>query len=238
MLLLRSYPNSLFMGSVFSHSESIKGSVRTELDPPIWNLERSVYRISRYANSNPHPHLMDGLNGAPLFCTSSGQTVAYVSESNYITRGPGIRTRGGDCEADDDQNSKSSRHVHYQTLLEANPGNPLLLSNYAKFLHEVQHDMEKAEEYYKMAILASPGDAEVVSLYANFIWETHKDTARAQATFDEALNLASSDDCYVLASYAHFLWNSEEEDEDQKDGPAGLQIVSTKTYVRSVSSAA
>eukprot|EP00253_Pinus_taeda_P016468 PITA_16468 len=236
MLLLRSYPNSLFLGSVFSHSESFKGSLRTEVDTPIWNLERFVYHISRYANSNPHPHLIDGPNAVPLFCTSRGFTVAHVSGSKYMSRGSSIQRRG-DCEADDDQNSKNSRDMHYQTLLEANPGNPLLLSNYAKFLHEVQHNIDKAEEYYKMAVLASPRDAEIVSLYANFIWETHKDASRAEAYFDLALNLASSDDCYVLASYAHFLWKSEEQEEDQKDGPADLQSVAATNFVGSISAA-
>jgi len=112
MLLLRSYPNSFFfIGSAFSYSESIKESVRTEVDPPIWNLERPVYHISRYANFNPHPHLMDGPNGVSLFCTSRGFAVAHVSGSKSISRGSSIQRRGGDCEADDDQNSKNSGDV-------------------------------------------------------------------------------------------------------------------------------
>jgi len=117
-----------------------------------------------------------------------------VSKNKYMSRGSGIQRGERNCEAEDDHNSKKSRDMYYQIMLEANPGNPLLLSNYAKFLHEVQHNMEKAEEYYRMAVLASPGDAEVVSLYAKFIWETHKAAARAEAYFEQALNFACPDD--------------------------------------------
>ena len=124
MLLLRSYPNSMFMGSALSHSESIKGNIRKELDPPIWNFERSVHSISRYANCN----LMDGPNGVPLFCTSRGCRPAHVSESEYISGGSGIHRRGENCAAAEDENSKRRTDMYYQSMFEANPGNPLLLS--------------------------------------------------------------------------------------------------------------
>lgn len=103
---------------------------------------------------------------------------------------------------------------YYQQMLKLNPGDPLLLRNYAKYLHEVEKNMEKAEEYYGRAILASPGDGELLSLYGKLIWESEKDEGRAQSYFDQALH-ASPDDCTVLGSYAHFLWEADEdEDED------------------------
>ncbi|GLJ49027.1 hypothetical protein SUGI_1034230 [Cryptomeria japonica] len=101
--------------------------------------------------------------------------------------------------------------ICYEEMLGANPGNPLLLRNYAKFLHEVKEDSSKAEEFYERAILAGPADGEVLSLYAQLIWETHKDGDRAQAYFDRAVQ-AAPEDCYVIASYANFLWTSEESD--------------------------
>ena len=139
ILLLRSYPNLLFMGLVLSHLYSIKRSVRREHDPLIWNLDTSVYHISRYANCNPHPHphLMDGPNGVPFLCTSRGCTFSHVSGSKYMSRGYGLQIRGGYFESDVDHYSKESRDMYYQTVLEANPANPLLFNNYAKFLHEV-----------------------------------------------------------------------------------------------------
>ena len=60
-----------------------------------------------------------------------------MCESEYISGGSGIERTGENCEATDDENSKSNRYMYYQSMLEANPSNPLLLNNYAKFLHEV-----------------------------------------------------------------------------------------------------
>lgn len=104
--------------------------------------------------------------------------------------------------------------VYYQNMIEANPGNPLLLSNYARFLKEVCGDFVKAEEYCGRAILANPGDGSLLSLYADLIWQSHKDSARAESYFDQAVK-AAPDDCHVLASYARFLWDTEEDDDEQ-----------------------
>ena len=68
-------------------------------------------------------------NGVPLFYTAKGCRPAHVSESDYISGGSGIERAGENCEAIDDENSKSSRYMYYQSMLEANRGNPLLLSN-------------------------------------------------------------------------------------------------------------
>ena len=61
----------------------------------------------------------------------------HVSESEYISGGYGIERTWENCEATDDENSKRNIYMYYQIMLEANPSNPLLLNNYAKFLHEV-----------------------------------------------------------------------------------------------------
>nr|POF26705.1 hypothetical protein CFP56_60855 [Quercus suber] len=109
-----------------------------------------------------------------------------------------------------------STDAYYQNMIEANPGNALLLGNYAKFLKEVRGDFGKAEEYCGRAILANPSDGNVLSLYADLIWQTKKDADLAEIYFDQAVKTAP-DDCYVLASYARFLWDAEEEEEDEEN---------------------
>ncbi|KAI3709449.1 hypothetical protein L2E82_39212 [Cichorium intybus] len=104
--------------------------------------------------------------------------------------------------------------VYYQSMIEANPGNSLILGNYAKYLKEVRGDLFKAEEYCSRAILANPNDGNALSMYADLIWETQKDASRAQSYFDQAVK-ASPDDCYVMASYARFLWDADEEDDEE-----------------------
>nr|ABK23843.1 unknown [Picea sitchensis]ACN40445.1 unknown [Picea sitchensis] len=224
-----STPDSLGSSFVSFKGEELDGDnvqVTTNISEPVDSFLETLHESSPLVSGKNEDYkystLEAGPKGVPLFCTARGCRVAHVPESEYMSGGSGTES-GGNFEVAEDQNSKSSTDMYYQSMLEANPGNPLLLSNYAKFLHEVQHDMAKAEEYYGRAILASPGDAEVLSLYAKFTWETQNDGVRAESYFDRAVK-AAPDDCYVLSSYAHFLWNSEEE-EDQNYGPAEMQSV-------------
>lgn len=138
----------------------------------------------------------------------------------------GGRTCGGGRGSGDGSGSGSQdpgrwrgRHstdLYYEMMIEANPGNSLLLANYAKFLKEVKGDFAKAEEYYERAILANPSDGNVLSLYADLIWQTHKDADRAEAYFDQAVK-TDPNDCYVLASYARFLWDAEDDEEEEEE---------------------
>ncbi|GFP88969.1 hypothetical protein PHJA_001040600 [Phtheirospermum japonicum] len=86
-----------------------------------------------------------------------------------------------------------STEAYYETMIQSNPGNPLLLANYAKFLKEVKGDFTKAEEYCGRAILANPSDGNVLSLYADLIWQTQKDAVRAEAYFDQAVKADPND---------------------------------------------
>ncbi|KAK9102011.1 hypothetical protein Sjap_019265 [Stephania japonica] len=116
----------------------------------------------------------------------------------------------------DSNRGNDSIETYYQKMIEANPGNGLLLGNYAKFLKEVRGDLAKAEEYCGRAILANCGDGNVLSLYADLIWERHRDAPRAESYFDQAVQ-AAPDDCYVMASYARFLWDAEEDEEEEEE---------------------
>ncbi|KAI5059155.1 hypothetical protein GOP47_0025474 [Adiantum capillus-veneris] len=104
---------------------------------------------------------------------------------------------------------------HYQRVLQKDPGNYLLLRNYAQYLADVKHDYRKAEEFFQRAILASPSDGELLGQYAKMLWEVKHDTERAADYFERAVQ-AAPDNSYVMAAYASFLWSSEEEEEEQE----------------------
>eukprot|EP00850_Spirogloea_muscicola_P008036 SM000042S15303 [mRNA] locus=s42:256902:258699:+ [translate_table: standard] len=113
--------------------------------------------------------------------------------------------------------ARGHRDLYYRQALRADPGNPLLLRNYARFLFEIQQDYVRAEEYYERAILANPGDGEILAQYAKLVWDAHHDMERASSYFEHAIR-AAPEDCYVLAAHASFLWNSENGDESQAAG--------------------
>ncbi|KAE8710403.1 equilibrative nucleoside transporter family protein [Hibiscus syriacus] len=157
-----------------------------------------------------------------------------VEEVYGIGGAKGGGSNTGDNEGSWDLNKgNDGAELYYQKMIEANPRNSLLLSNYAKFLKDVRRDFVKAEEYCERAILANPNDGNVLSMYADLIWETRKDSSRAQTYFDQAVKSAP-DDCYVLASYARFLWDADEKDEEQ--GVGNLSKESEQSFIHGVPS--
>ncbi|XP_062229192.1 uncharacterized protein LOC133926996 [Phragmites australis] len=145
--------------------------------------------------------------------TGAAAAVAFVEEG--VGGGGGGRKACGSGRQDggDDGNSRSATDAHYRRIIESNPGNSLLLGNYARFLKEVEGDAARAQEYCERAILANPSGAEALALYAELVWETSRDAGRADAYYSRAVQ-AAPNDCYVLGSYAGFLWDAEEDDEE------------------------
>lgn len=115
---------------------------------------------------------------------------------------------------------------HYKRMVNANPGNPLFLRNYAQFLHQSKKDLDGAEEYYSRAILADPNDGEILTQYANILWELHRDKDRATSYYERAVQ-AASEDSHVHAAYASFLWEIDDEEDEDEDFVDGDHIQNT-----------
>ncbi|KAI3906566.1 hypothetical protein MKW98_009474 [Papaver atlanticum] len=99
-----------------------------------------------------------------------------------------------------------TEHIYQQAILQE-PHNALLLANYAKFLHLVVHNHDRAEEYFKRAADIEPVDAELLSHYATFLWTVKKDIGAAEERYLEAIE-ADPGNMFHASSYANFLWNT------------------------------
>lgn len=95
----------------------------------------------------------------------------------------------------------------YQMTLLQEPNNPLLLCNYAQFLHLVARDYDRAEECFKRAVQVLPEDAESLNQYANFLWTVRRDFVGAEERFLQALSI-EPDNPYYASRYANFLWST------------------------------
>ncbi|KAK4362191.1 hypothetical protein RND71_017432 [Anisodus tanguticus] len=115
--------------------------------------------------------------------------------------------------------------AYYQKMIESNPGNGLLLANYARFLKETPKLKEKevgsgSNEVRRLLSNSGLGKAVVAEEEKGRVLQSlvagggSGDAARAHTYFDPAVK-SDPDDCYVLASYARFLWDAEEQDENE-----------------------
>ncbi|XVE52529.1 hypothetical protein DITRI_Ditri02bG0129500 [Diplodiscus trichospermus] len=95
----------------------------------------------------------------------------------------------------------------YQMSVAEEPNNPLLLSNYAQFLHLVVKDHDRAEEWFKRAIQLEPQDAEALGLYADFLWLVRNDLWEAEERYLQAV-AAEPDNPFHASKYANFLWST------------------------------
>lgn len=82
--------------------------------------------------------------GAEVWKAVSGD-VAAVKENEEVEysggsgKGKGIKSMGGNFGEGGNEENNGNRKIddYYQEVLRADPGNPLLLRNYGRFLHEV-----------------------------------------------------------------------------------------------------
>ncbi|GLT50213.1 hypothetical protein SLA2020_237150 [Shorea laevis] len=180
----------------------------------------SVQRL--FSSSGLGKRVMDGGDSEDFVVVREDRVVQTLEMGGGVGNNGG-RINGGGSEggggrsgfSESNNHRSDSTEAYYQKMIEANPGNPLLLANYAKFLKEVRGDFAKAGEYCGRAILANPNDGNVLSLYADMIWQNQKDAFRAKTYFDQAVK-TSPDDCFVFASYAKFLWDAEDEAEEEE----------------------
>lgn len=95
----------------------------------------------------------------------------------------------------------------YQSAISTDPNNALLLSNYARFLHLVRHDNDRAEVYFKLAAQCYSVDGEAIVQFANFLWLVKGDLPAAEKSYLDAIN-AEPGNPFPAATYAHFLWHT------------------------------
>ncbi|KAJ0666168.1 putative tetratricopeptide-like helical domain superfamily [Helianthus annuus] len=167
--------------------------------------------------SLPDEDIVGGI-GSLEFAAKCFDGMSLFPDSGVGSASGPDRDRFGPGGSNSNNNSNSNKiGAHYKKMLKVDPNDPLLLRNYSKFLHEVEGDTVKAEEYYGRAILANPGDGELLSLYGKLIWDTQRDGERAKSYFDQAA-IASPDDWYVImvmGSYAKFMWEAEDDEEEE-----------------------
>ncbi|KAF9614970.1 hypothetical protein IFM89_021400 [Coptis chinensis] len=227
-------PKSITLTSPPSNFEdSSRRMTRARSDTDLQNLavqkrKPLVQTLNEFLENAEEPDLE--LNSKFQLFSSSGLDELVEEEEECLGgggiggfNGGGGKYNGGDGVgdgfygfSDSNENGKNHTDSYYQKMIQSDPGNSLLLGNYAKFLKEVRGDVVKAEEYCERAILANPNDANVVSMYAELVWEVHKDFDRAEKYFDQAVQ-AEPNDCYVMASYARFLWVAEEDVEEENE---------------------
>ncbi|KAK3228601.1 hypothetical protein Dsin_000482 [Dipteronia sinensis] len=111
----------------------------------------------------------------------------------------------------DDYENYLKTDLLYQMGLVEEPNNPLLLSNYARFLHLVARDYDRAEELFNRAIQVEAADAEALSGYADFLWIIRKDLWGAEERYQQAMAADPNNPSHA-SRYASFLWTTGGED--------------------------
>ncbi|KAJ3681690.1 hypothetical protein LUZ60_014263 [Juncus effusus] len=186
----------------------------------------------RRVRSDPDPILSAGFASCPWPLKKRSYSVDSIvteeekkaeEEKEVFDGGIGKGGKGGNGGSDggngqnQNENNKKKIHDRYKQMLKSDPTNPLLLRNYGKFLHEVEDDVEGAEEMYGRALLENPADGEVFMLYGRLLWEKRRDKDRAAVYMDRAVE-ASPNDSEVLRARALFLWEAGEDEEDEEEG--------------------
>ncbi|KAF8113447.1 hypothetical protein N665_0050s0095 [Sinapis alba] len=218
-LMISSYSSCCYSPmSVHSSDESARRMKRTASESDLRHLTSTKPASKFLSGALMEEDVEEGI-GFGLIRTSSYDGLSWglgdTEVSGGCGGGGGVIHGGGKGDRSDGEDGDDSTDVHYRKMIEANPGNGIFLSNYAKFLKEVRKDYLKAEEYCGRAILTNPNDGNVLAMYAELVWTIHKDSSRAESYFNRAV-AAAPDDCYVQASYARFLWDADEEEEEEE----------------------
>lgn len=127
--------------------------------------------------------------------------VGDLQKEMYLARGLGIGGSdggggGGRRWSSGGSGGGGEQHgmeEYYKKMVVENPGNALVLSNYAEFLYQKKRDLRGAEEYYSRAILMDSQDGEILSKYAKLVWELHHDQQKALSYFQRALQASPHD---------------------------------------------
>ncbi|KAF3775968.1 hypothetical protein EJ110_NYTH44449 [Nymphaea thermarum] len=135
---------------------------------------------------------------------------------------------GGSREREETSDSDSgATDAKYRKMIDADPSNSLLLRNYAKFLHEVEGDMDRAEEYYGRAMVADPFDGDVLSHYATLLWKERRDYALADTYFSRAIEASPATwlDLMRVSCGSLVKRKKEEEFRKKREAAVGLTVI-------------
>ncbi len=114
------------------------------------------------------------------------------------------------------EESIERRDEIYQEGLKKYKDHPVLLGEYAFFLHTIKKEFVQAEEYYLKSLAADPKDAIHLGNYAVFLKNIKKDYTQAEEYYQKSL-AADPKDATHLGNYAYFLTDIKREHEKAEE---------------------
>ncbi|KAL4586601.1 hypothetical protein LXL04_011239 [Taraxacum kok-saghyz] len=123
--------------------------------------------------------------------TSEANSQMYLAKGIEVDAGFGCGGGGDNYNVEE----------HYKKMVNENPGNPLFLGNYAKFLYQSKKDLEGAEEYYSRVCLCTCFLFSLILLFApGFVY--------AWKSMDKKKGFCWQKDRFALVCSAHEGFNS------------------------------
>ncbi|KAF8644211.1 hypothetical protein HU200_066515 [Digitaria exilis] len=153
--------------------------------------DESLYRLSRVAPQQPStpagaaaPDAVDADEQAiwEMMVTEASrmQASARAEElSDPSVLGSLVAPVEAELETEDHAEHVRTQQRYEQAVAD-DPGNSLILANFAQFLYLVQNEHDRA-------VRAEPADAEALSRYATFLWKARDDLAGAEDAYQEAI---------------------------------------------------
>ncbi len=108
-----------------------------------------------------------------------------------------------------EEESIERRDEIYQEGLKKYKDHPVLLGEYAFFLHTIKKDVQ-AEEYYQKSLAADPKDATYLGNYANFLTDIKQEHDKAEEYYKQSI-VADPKHANHLGNYANFLTDIKQE---------------------------